>query len=325
VPRIRTVGSVKFELVTKAKEAAFCAIKIFNDPLVDFKSEAFIVLMAVAWTYLMHAYYRQSRVDYRYYRQGPKRKTYDRTRHGAQKHWELERCLDDPASPIDRDTANNLRFLIGLRHEIEHQMTRSLDNYLSGRYQACALNFNEYLKRLFGNKYALDTYLTYSIQFADLAPMQVRPVETNEAIPANLRSYITDFDGRLSYGEYNSPKYSHRLIFTKRMVGRLGQADKVIEFIDPNCDQAKTIEKEYWVQKEVEKPKYLATQVVAEVRNAGFSKFRRNPEHLRMWKSEDAKNPAKGYGTMVAGTWYWYESWVKHCVKLCEDAGDKYK
>lgn len=325
MPRIRTVGSVKIELVTKAKEAAFCAIKIFNDPLVNFKSEAFIVLMVVAWTYLMHAYYRQSRVDYRYYHQGSQRKTYDRTKHGAQKHWELERCLDDPASPIDRDTANNLRFLIGLRHEIEHQMTRSLDNYLSGRYQACALNFNEYLKRLFGDKYALDTYLTYSIQFADLAPMQVRPVETNEAIPTNLRSYITDFDGSLSYGEYNSPKYSHRLIFTKRMVGRLGQADKVIEFVDPNCDQAKTIEKEYWVRKEVEKPKYLATQVVAEVRNAGFANFRRNPEHLRMWKSEDAKNPAKGYGTMVAGTWYWYESWVKRCIKLCENAGDMYK
>jgi len=38
------------------------------------------------------------------------------------------------------DAANNLRFLIGLRHEIEHQMTMSLDNFLSARYQACALD-----------------------------------------------------------------------------------------------------------------------------------------------------------------------------------------
>jgi len=95
--------------------------------------------MIIAWTYLLHAYYRSKHVEYRYFKQGKKRKIYDRTKHGAYKYWELERCLNDAQSPIDKDTANNLRFLIGLRHEIEHQMTRLLDNYLSGRYQACAM------------------------------------------------------------------------------------------------------------------------------------------------------------------------------------------
>jgi hypothetical protein len=47
-------------------------------------------------------------------------------------------------------------------------MTRSLDNFLSGRYQACALNYNEYLKKLFGQKYGMDAVLTYSIQFVRL-------------------------------------------------------------------------------------------------------------------------------------------------------------
>jgi len=35
-----------------------------------------------------------------------------------------------------RDSANNLRFLIGIRHEIEHQMTFRLDNNLSAKFQA---------------------------------------------------------------------------------------------------------------------------------------------------------------------------------------------
>jgi len=243
--RVRSVGSIRAELVTKAKESALCAIKVFNDPLIKFKSEAFVVLMMISWTYLLHAYYRSKGVDYRYFKQTQKRKKYDKTRHGAKKHWELERCLGDTSCPIDKDTINNLKFLIGLRHEIEHQMTRALDNYLSGRYQACVLNFNYYLKKLFGSQHALDTHLTYSIQFVELTAEQLQVGETLDSLPQNLRAYIAAFDGALTHDEYNDPRYSYRLLFKKKLVNRPGQADKVVEFIDPNSDLAKTIDKEY--------------------------------------------------------------------------------
>jgi len=65
--------------------------------------------------------------------------------------------------------------------------------------------------------------------------------------------------------------------------------------------------------------------VVAEVQKAGFPNFRMNPGHLKMWKSEDAKNPSKGYGTDVVGYWYWYEKWIKRCVELCEAEGQRYR
>ena len=325
MPRVRTVGSVKAELITKAKESVLCAIKVFNDPLIKFKSEAFVVLMVIAWTYLLHAHYRSKEIDYRYFKQNAKRKAYDRTKHGAKKHWELERCLDDKACPVDKDTKNNLKFLIGLRHEIEHQMTRALDNYLSGRYQACVLNFNDYLKRLFGERHALDTHLSYSIQFVELTGDQIRQAEAPETLPLNLRTFISTFDGTLTHEEYNNPRYSYRLLFKRKLVNRPGQADKVVEFIDPNSNLAKTIDKEYWVKKEVERPKFRPTHVVAEVRKAGFPRFRIQPDHVDMWKAEDAKSPAKGYGVNVAGAWYWYESWVKRCVELCTAAGDRFK
>jgi len=323
--RVRSVGSVKAELLTKAKESVMCAIKVFNDPLIKFKSEAFIVLMVIAWTYLLHAYYRSRGIDYRYFTQNIKRKKYDKTRHGAKKHWELERCLGDAVCPVDMDTKNNLKFLIGLRHEIEHQMTRALDSYLSGRYQACVLNFNHYLKNLFGLKHALDTHLTYSIQFVELTAAQFQLGEPLNSLPNNLRSYIADFDGALTHDEYNNPRYSYRLLFKKKLVNRPGQADKVVEFIDPNSDLAKNIDKEYWVKKEVERPKYRPGQVVTEIKKVGFTKVRINPEHVEFWKAEDAKNPSKGYGVAVAGTWYWYESWINRCIELCSAAGDKYK
>ena len=104
-----------------------------------------------------------------------------------------------------------------------------------------------------------------------------------------------------------------------------GQADKVIEFIDPNSELAKQIDKEYWIKKEVERPKFRAKDVVAAVRQAGFSHFRINPEHVRLWKSEDAKAPEKGFGVNIQGMWYWYQSWIERCIELCKAAGEDYR
>jgi len=309
----------------KSREAALTAIRVFNDPQVSFKSETFIVLMTIAWTYLLHAYYRSKRIEYRYFKQGPKRRVFDKTKHGAQKYWELERCLNEQRSPIDRDAANNLRFLIGLRHEIEHQMTRSLDSYLSGRYQACAVNYNNYLKKLFGKQCGIDQQLAYSIQFMELSEEQIAGAKPEATIPERLRAFMAEFDGALTHDEYNSPRYSFRLIFKQKLVNRPGQADRVVEFIDPTSDLAKAIDKEYWVKKEVERPKFRAKDVVAEVKKAGFSKFSVFGDHLNMWKNDNAKDLAKGYGVEVQGVWYWYQSWIDRCIALCGQAGDRYR
>jgi hypothetical protein len=319
----RRIGSIKDELLLKSKEAALSAVKIFNDPLIKFKSETFIVLMIISWTYLLHAYFRSKRIEYRYFQQHGKRRFFDRTKKGAYKYWELERCLNDESSPIDKNSANNLRFLIGLRHEIEHQMTLSLDDFLSGRYQACILNYNQYTKDLFGDRHSLDEHLSYSLQFVELSVKQFKGVKVKTEVPSRLKAYIMEFDGALEHDEYNSPNYSYRLLFKKKLVNRPGQADKVVEFIDPKSELAKVIDKEYWVKKEVEKKKYRPSGIVAAVQAVGFPNFKINPEHVEMWKSEDAKKPGKGYGVEIAGCWYWYETWLNRCIELCGLAGDK--
>ncbi len=323
--RKRQVGSVKKQLLAQAQEAILCAIKVFNDPLVKFKSENFIVLMVIAWTYLLHAYYRSKGIDYCYFKKAARNKIYVKTKTGVKKHWELERCLNEQTCPVDQITQKNLRFLIGLRHEIEHHMSSPVDDYLSARYQACALNFNNYIKSLFGEPYGLDKHLSYSIQFAKLDEKQLEEGSTAIPLPPHLVKYIHDFDKTLTDEEFNDSRFSYRLLFVKKLVNRPGQADRVIEFIDPNSELAKNIGKEYWVKKEVERPKYRATDIVAEINNAGFSNFKVNREHVQMWQSEDGKNPAKGYGIEIRGTWYWYDTWLKRCMELCELAGDKYK
>ena len=37
-----------------------------------------------------------------------------------------------------------------------------------------------------------------------------------------------------------------------------------------------------------------------------------------LWKQEDAKNPDKHIGVLIAKTWYWYDSWVKKVREYCE-------
>lgn len=307
--RKRSAYSYKLELIRSSKEAALAAIQIYNNPIITFKTESFIVLMIIAWTYLLHAYYRSQGVEYRYFKMGKKRKIFDRI-DGQYKCWELARCLNDQACPLDRDTKNNLRFLIGLRNQIEHRRATELDTFLSGRYQACALNYNYYLQNLFGKKFALDEYLTYSIQFAEMSFQQAEAVVEGEmSIPKSVRSYIAQFDNALSGEEFNSDRYSYCILFTKKLTGKLGQADRVIEFIDPNSVLAENISKEYWVQKEVEKPKFRAGEIVKKAKEADFTSFGMH-QHTELWKKEDARNPAKGYGTYISGYWYWYQRWL---------------
>ena len=62
---------MKKELLTKSREAALNAVQTFNNPLTTFKAETFIVLMVIAWTYLLHAHYRQEGIEYRYFERGP--------------------------------------------------------------------------------------------------------------------------------------------------------------------------------------------------------------------------------------------------------------
>ena len=145
------------------------------------------------------------------------------------------------------------------------------------------------------------------------------------SIPERLRAYVVEFDNALDHDEYNSPKYSYRLLFKKKLVNRPGQADRVVEFIDPNSELAKTIDREYWVKKEVERKKYRPKDVVAEVNKAGFTRFKIQPEHLDMWRGEGAKNAAKGFGVEVAGAWYWYQLWVDRCIDLCSENPEKYR
>ncbi len=323
--RNRRLGSVKNELIKKSREAALAAVQIFNNPNISFKSESYVLLMVIAWTYLLHSYFKSKKIEYRYYQKKGKRRKFDKTKHGAYKHWELERCLRDDQSPIDKDTANNLHFLIGLRHEIEHQMTTRIDDILSARFQACCLNYNEYIKKLFSDNLGIEKHLSFSLQFSTISTEQKSLLEEHRNLPTNIQGFILDFDTNLSDEEFSSPRFAYRILFVPKTANRKGQADRVIEFVKSDSPLAESINKEYAIIKETEKIKYLPKQIVDLMNAEGYSKFSiRN--HTRLWQSSDGKNPTNGFGTLVAGkVWHWYERWIEEVRKHCEKNRELYQ
>lgn len=321
--RKRKLFSVREELLRKSREAALAAVQVFNNPNITFKSEIFIVMMVIAWTYLMHAYYRGQGIEYRHFRQTGGKRKFIRTSKGAYKHWELEHCLDDAACPLPQEVKLNLKFIIGLRHEIEHQMTTRIDDLLSARFQACCLNYNDAIRSLFGNKYGIDQHLAFSLQFSALQDEQIEQLSARKDLPKNIATFIEGFDGTLTDDEFNDIKYSYRVIFVPKLVNKKGQADKVIEFINPESEEAQKLNVTYAAIKETEREKFKPSTIVKMMKDQGYPKFGMT-WHTNLWQENDARNPGKGYGVWVEKQWFWYKRWVVVVEQHCRENAGRY-
>ncbi len=326
--RYRRVFSVKNELMKKSQESALAAIQVFNNPLVTFKSESFIVLMNIAWTYLLHAYYREKGIDYRYFKKVGKRKKYETTKHNAHKHWELERCLIDKACPLDKPVIDNLMFLIEIRHEIEHQMTSRIDDFISAKFQACCINYNETIKNLFGKSKGLDKTIPLALQLFSFGESQVSQLKNNPNLPKNVVEFISDFESGIQTKD--DPRYSYRVIYVRDSVNHEGQADIAYRFLDDKSPDGKEIHNV--LVKKVAKKKLSETEVINLIKKNGYKKFNKTA-HQNFWKERwpnaNIRNSdinAKDYGEFImSNIWMWYEdSWIPEVMQYCENNRDRF-
>ena len=158
--------------------------------------------------------------------------------------------------------------------------------------------------------------MLHALQFRDLTSPPTSDEDINPLL-SSVAKYIGHFDSELPFEEYQHPHFSYRVIFVRKLTNNIAQADRAFEFIGSDTDLAKEIDRQYWVQKEVERPKYLPGHVVQLIKQEGHSNFGMY-HHTLLWKKMGAKQPSRGYGVQVANTWYWYERWVdevrKHCI-----------
>ena len=102
-----------------------------------------------------------------------------------------------------------------------------------------------------------------------------------------------------------------------KTVNRKGQADEVIEFVKADSELAREVNQKYAIIKETERLKLRPKTIVETMNKEGFPKFKMH-HHTHLWQAKDAKNPAKGLGTNVEGSWFWYEPWLEQVRQYCK-------
>ncbi|MGO4339954.1 DUF3644 domain-containing protein [Labrys sp. KB_33_2] len=295
------------ELLIKAREAMIAAVHTFNSAGLHFRAELFIVTIVIAWTYLLHAYYKREGIDYRHKRAG----VVERTPSGAEKYWELSQCITTGSCPLDAGVVNNLKFLIDVRNEIEHRSTNRIDDALSSKLQACCINFNDAIKDIFGRQFALEKRLPIALQFVTFDGAQ-RKALIGADLPANVATAMDNFHNGLTDEEQKDPKFRYRVAFVPKLSGKASKADLAVEFIKAGSPEAEAAERV--LLKEVERPKFLPSQIVSKVREAGFPAFNMY-DHTKLSEQLDARSLGKGYGVQVANAWYWYEGWLEKVLE----------
>lgn len=309
------------ELLIKAREAMIAAVHTFNGAGLTFRAELFVVTVIIAWTYLLHAWFKREGIDYRHTENQGGHKVVVKTPSGADKFWELGQCLKNPRCPVERGAKDNLAFLLDLRHEIEHRSTNRIDDAVSAKLQACCINFNDAIKQLFGARYALERRLPIALQFVTFSPDQRAILKRAGGLPRNVETMMGEFEGHLTPEQQADPRYAFRVFMVGRTANRAPNADLAVEIVPPGSEVA---EKFNIALKEVEKKKYLPSEIVNAMKAEGWNRFTME-SHTRLWKKLDGKNPVKGYGAVAVGkTWCWYETWLKRVREECEQHPDRY-
>jgi hypothetical protein len=303
------------ELLIKAREAMLAAVHTFNGAGLTFRAELFIVTSIIAWTYLMHAWFRREGIDYRYT---------ERTKLGADKYWELGKCLKHARCPVTGGVRKNLEFMLEIRHEIEHRSTSRIDDAIGGELQACCINFNDALKSFFGPQYGLEKRLPIALQFVSFGDDQRSRLKRAADLPAHVATFIGAFEHGLTDEQLADPAFRYRVAFVPITSNRASGADRAIEFIKPGSDDAKAVNRV--LLKEVNKKRYTASQIVKAAKQEGYTHFGIG-DHTALWQKLGAKDAAKGYGCQgdYKNTWVWFDNWIARVLEHCAENAEKYK
>lgn len=147
------------ERLVRAREAMILAVHLFNSTSIKFKTECFVVLANIAWTYLFHEYFCRNK--------GEDSIKIDEKRNKSltQMINEYQELLPDK-EPLPEGVKRNLKAIIKIRNIVEHSLLGQGEKRWYSIFQACCLNFDKYLCSFFGdNQLTLSYDLSFSLQF----------------------------------------------------------------------------------------------------------------------------------------------------------------
>lgn len=213
--------------------SALLAVEVYNKPRASFKVESYIALMIMAWTRLFHAYFYHTIGDKYYYKEKNKRyKKID----GERKAWELKTCLNKYGQ-LKKTLRVNLDFFIAIRNKIEHRHIEEseIGPMIFGECQAFLYNYENTLIELFGEEYAINESLAFSLQFSRIRSSQQKVADKKILAKEvhQLRDYIIKYRNTLSEDIFNSQEFSIKLIQIPK-ISSTNRNDVAIEFVNWN-------------------------------------------------------------------------------------------
>lgn len=226
-------------------DAALLAVEVYNKPRTTFRSQAYITLMIMAWTRLLHAHFHNSIGDKYYYKDKPNRYVII---DGDKKAWELSECIKQ-FKKLSDPVRKNLEFFIKIRNKIEHRHVdpKEVDVSIFGECQSMLFNYENTLTSLFGSGYSINESLVYSLQFSQLrtngqqkAGKSVLSKDTSEIL-----NYITKFKTSLADEIYSSQEFSIKLLQIPKIANndRNIPAMEFVRWDSLNDDDKKAYEK----------------------------------------------------------------------------------
>ncbi len=278
-----------FRLLAKARESGLQAVRIYNDPLSGFRTEAFVLLMVAAWNALMQAILERVNVDV-YERDGDGKQILADGRPKVLGTRELAGLAFANRNALQA----NLDFFVRLRHLIAHRYLPTLDNQIVSEAQALLLNFENALIENFGEEAALGGALTVPLQLSgfrsDGALASLRRAQSK--LPTDVQEFLARHREELPDEVLRSSEYALQVFFVPVAANKERAADALVYFFRPgeiSAEQEEGFQRRLAV---VPKPRRVAvasadllrpTEVVRLVHE--FLPFRFTSDtHTRCWR-----------------------------------------
>ena len=321
-------------------DAALLAVEVYNKPRTAFRSQAYIVLMIIAWTRLFHAYFNKTIGNSYYCKDKNGRYKLIDKKTKERKAWELSTCIKKYGS-LSEPVKANLDFFIGLRNKIEHRNVteRQVDTSIFGECQSLLCNYENLLIQIFGEQHALNESLTFSLQFSYKRPEEQKRASKSvlSSEMREIRSYIENYRSNLRDEIFDSQEYSIKLIQIPK-VSNTNRNDLAIEFVSWNeldsadkeiYQQITTLIKDRKVSIEGKNVgRFLPGKVVKKVRERivpNFSQY----DHQTLYTIFSIRPSGNDPDPYITNTKYchydfanrnyvYQESWVDFIVKLFE-------
>lgn len=223
----------QYRLLAKSREAALAALRVYNDPLAQFRTETFAVLMVTAWNSLFQAICERDGTDY-IAREGDG--TTPQQIDSRDKVVDTRDLMTLAIGGDDMEAVRaNIDFWIGLRNQVAHRYIPTLDPVVVPEAQSLLLNYENTVVAEFGEDAQLGDRLTVPLHLTgfrnDAATKSLKELQAR--LPPDVNDYLARHRQSLPNEVVRSPEYSMRVYLVSVAANRANQADATLQCIRP--------------------------------------------------------------------------------------------